>query len=363
MKYKLLTVMMAMLLVLTACAQEGPVEEVEPEVVIQAKAGDYQMLSPFKISPLRQIHAIGFRENDVTEIGRRLLEKSKEHFNIKKYHISEGQVIDVDRYYDLVMFKSDTNPEGLMTKYESLDIDGVTLQKPIFVSDLFEFNFFKPGDSETVEGISVALVLKRLQYIDQQTGTMHTLSDEALFNVGQTIGLQLSAYLRSLERMSDVPIYIALYAQASDMDKLPDNYLPGYFIGDGFSTDRAIQFKSNQEQWIMLSDTQAAEQLPQVESSFSQLKRKVMTFMGDESVGIIGKAFVVENKLDTIRLDINAPAKSYLELHGLGQYVSQEIEQLGGFGVPVKVNISVQGKTRITIVKNPNNPPEVTVFE
>ncbi len=361
---KLLAIILLSSIILVGCSKK-PSEEEEPptQIVSAAKEGDYQMLTPFKMSPTRQIHAQAYREIDSTELGRRLLEKSKDHFSVKKYLVSEGQVLDLDRYSDLVLFKSDDNPDGLMTKYDSLEIDGVTLQKPIFITDIYELNFHTADKPDTIAGVSISLVLGRMQYTDVSTGAMHTLSDEALFNVGQTLGLQLSAYLRSIEGMSDIPIYIALYAQSSDMDKLPDNYLPGSYIGDGFSKGRSMQFEPNFEKWIMLSDAEASELLPQIETSFSQLKRKVSSFVGDESAGIIGKAFVVENKLDTIRLEVNAPSKTYLELHSLAQFIAQEIEEMGNYDVPIKVDIKVLGKTRIALLKEPGSKTILMVFE
>ncbi len=364
MKFKKMLILLVLLLSITACTRRVEEEEETPvEIVTKAQEGEYQVISPFKPSPLRQIHAISYRDNDVIELGRRILEKSKEHFSIKNYFVSEGQVIDVDRFYDLTIFKSDNNPDGLMTKYETLDIDGVTLQNPIFISDIFEFDFHEFDNPDTVAGLSIALVLKRMQFIDEKTGAMHSLSDDALFNVGQTLGLQLTAYLRSIEGMSDVPIYIGLYAQTSDVDKLPNNYLPGEYIGDGFSKDKSMQFKQNDESWIMLSEPEAAELLPQIESAFYQLKRQVIGFVGDESTALIGKAFVVENKLDSIRLEVNTPARTYLELYGLGHFLAQEIETLGNYDVPIKVDINVLGKTRMTLTKKQGVKAELTVFE
>lgn len=353
-----------MVLVLSGCVKKEEVpEEPTTEIVSSTKEGDYQMLSPFKMSPLRQIHAQSYREIDSTELGRRLLEKSKEHFPVKKYLVSEGQIIDSDRYYDLALFKTDDNPDGLMTKYDTLDIDGVTLENPIFITDIYEYNFHSFDKPDKIAGISISLVLGRQQYTNKDTGAIHSLSDEALFDIGQTLGLQLSAYLRSVEGMSDVPIYIGLYAQSSDLDRLPDNYLPGSYIGDGYSKNRSMQFEKNYEQWIMLSELEAQQKLPQIETVFSQLKRKLTTFVAEEPVGMIGKAFVVENKLDLIRLEVNAPGKTFLELQSLSQFIAQEIEELGNFGAPVKVDVKVLGKTRITIVKESGTKPVLTVFE
>lgn len=363
MKRKLI-LLMSLLLLFTACAvEEETPEEPTQEIVTQAEKGDYQVLAPYKPSPLRQTHAVGYREADVVEIGRRLLSKSKEHFSTDKYFVAEGQVIDIDRYYDYLSFKSDTNPEGLMTKYDELEIDGTTLYNPIFVSDLYEYNFHHFDDAKNVQGVSIALVLRRLHVNDKKTGSYHRLSDEALFNIGQAIGIQLAASIRSIEGMASVPIYIGLYAQTSEEDKLPNNYLPGSFIGDGFSKDRSFKFSENSEKWIMLSDSEAIDLVPEVRSDFYQLKSKITSFVGDETIGFVGRAFVVEDELGSIRLEVNANAKTYLELYGLAQYITQEVDDLGKYDVDVKVDIRILGNMRVTIVKEPGAKATMTIFE
>ena len=363
MKRKLIVPLMLLILI-GGCAKQEEIPEDLPSVLVNpAQKGDYQISTPFKSSPLRQIHAITYRETDIFELGRRLLEKSKTHFPVDKFLVSEGQIIDVDMYYDLISFKSDDNPDGLTTRYETLALDGVTLDNPSFISDIFEYNFHHFGDVDKVEGVAVGLVLQRVQYTDYSTGALHYLSDDALFNVGQTLGLQLAAYLRNEEGMADAPIYIALYAQSSDMDRLPGNYLPGQYIGDGYSKDRTMKFTQNKEKWIMLSDSEASELVPEVESGFYQLRNKIIGFVGDESTGLIGRAFVVENELSSIRLEVNIAPKTYLELYALGQYITQEIDEFSKFEVPVKVDIHVLGNTRVTITKNVNEKAVMSVFE
>lgn len=366
-KTKYLISMLALILVLAGCSlkTDEPTETPEPDqqVVQTAKEGDYEMLYPFVSSPLRQVRTIGSKEVEATEIGRRLIDKSKKHFSTDNYFLSEGQLIDTNRYFELLVFRSDDNPNGLMEKYEDgLAIDGVTLVNPVFISDIFELNFHKKGSDE-IDGVSVALVLKRYQVLDEQTGAMHALSDDALYNIGQTLGLQMGAYLRSIEGMMNVPLHIALYVQSSDIDNLPGNYLPGYYIGSAFSKESTMNFSREQEQWLMLTSNKAQEMIPEIVSQFSLLKRKITSFTGDESVGVIGKVFIADNTLEIIRLEVNVPSKTFLETYGLAQYISQELEDIGSFGVSVKVNIDVYDTTRAVIIKNPNDDPILEVFE
>lgn len=365
---KRISIILVVLVALMGCTARDPeVDDETPpdqQIVQTTREGDYEMVYPFTPSPLRQIRSIGSREVESHEIGRRLLDKSKEHFSVNSYYVSEGQMLDEDRYLNLLIFQSEDNPDGLMTRYpEGLDIDGVTLINPVFVSDIFEYNFHRKNDENTMDGISLAIVLKRYQVLDQNTGIMHALSDDALYNIGQTIGLQLGAYMRSLEGVSNVPIYIGLYVQSSDIDQLPGNYLPGYFIGEAYSSDSSMSFSRNYEQWMLLSEARAQSLLPEIVSQFNQLKQKVIHFTGDESVGLIGKVFIADNNLEMIRLEVNVPSKTFLETYGLGQYLSHEIEGLASFDVSVKVNINVYDKTRGIIVKNPGSSPIFEIFE
>lgn len=339
-------------------------EVTDQQVVQSTKAADYEMLVPFVPSPVRQIRTIGAREIDSHEIGRQLLENSKEHFSVNNYFISEGQLIDESRYIDLLQFKSEDNPDGIMVKYtEGLDIDGVTLVNPIFMSDIFELNFHQKNKENSIDGVSLAIVLKRYQVLDETTGIMHALSDDALFNIGQTLGLQLSAYVRSLENMSDVPLYIGLYVQSSDIDKLPGNYLPGYFIGDAYSASSSMTFSRSTEGWLLLSDANAQSMIPEIVSQFDLLKRKIILFTGDESVGVVGKVFIDNNSLESIQVDLNVPSKTYLETFGLGQYIAQEIEGLSNFDITVKVKLDVYSKTRAVVIKNPGEKVMLEVFD
>ena len=361
MKNKFSILFLVLLLVLTGCSRSDVDEPTD--VIVKAKEGDYEILSPYKPSPIRHLHASGQREYDTNELGRRLIDKSKEKFDVKKYYLSEGQLIDEDRYYELILFKSANNPNGLQTRYEELELDGVKLDVPSFISDIFELNFLRKDGDAKVAGISIGLLLDRIQFTDRTTGATHSLSDEALFDVGQTLGLQLSAYLRNIDGMSNVPIYISLFASANNMDRLPNNALPGHLIGEGYSQDRSMQFTKTKEEWIMLSDQKAVTEIPKIESAFSSLKRSVANAMGNEPIGIVGRAFVHDDSVDIVRLEINAPARTFSELYALGQVIASNLDNFASEGVVSKADISVFGTTRMTVTKVPGENVVLELFE
>ncbi len=363
MKRKLLIVGIVSLLVLVGCGTNKKGNVDVDDTVVKTEKGEYDLIAPFEASPIRYMHAINYREQDVMEVGRRLIEKSKEHFSTDSYRMSEGQVINETRYSELMTFKSANNPNGLMTRYnEGLEIDGVKLERPVFLNGIFEVAFHKDKGSK-VDGVSVALVLNRNQVTNSQTGAYHRLSDEALFKVGQSMGIQLGAYIRSLGSLSDVPIYIALYAQSSTDDKLPGNYLPGYYIGDAIVKDNAASFKKNNEGWLMLSDAEATKKVPNAAAEFRSLRSGVTFFTGDESTSLVGKAFLIDDKLDLVNYEVNVGAKTFMEMYSVGRYIMSHLDASDTNDVELKVNIKIYQNTRAVIIKRPNEAAIFEVFE
>jgi protein involved in sex pheromone biosynthesis len=363
MKRKLLVVGLVGLLILVGCGSKSKGDGDVDDTIVKTEKGEYDLIAPFEASPIRYMHAINYREQDVMEVGRRLIEKSKEHFSTDSYRMSEGQVINETRYSELMTYKSTNNPNGLMTRYDGgLEIDGVKLERPVFLNGIFEIAFHKDKGTK-VDGVSVALVLNRNQTIDSSTGAYHRLSDEALFKVGQSMGIQLGAYIRSLGNLSDVPIYIALYAQSSSEDKLPGNYLPGYYIGDALVKDNAASFKTNKEGWLMLSDTEATKKIPNVAAEFRNLRSGVTFFTGDESTSLIGKAFLVDNKLELINYEVNVGAKTFMEMYSVGRYIMAQLNDSENLDVELKVNIKTYQNTRAVIIKRPHEAAIFEVFE
>lgn len=348
---------------LTACnirpKEEEVPEEAQSNTVLEGKKDDYAILLPFENSPLRQDYANNFREIDMMEIGSRLQEKSKEHFDPKKYYISEGSVIDRDRYYQLLAYQSDRNPNGLNLKPFEIEDQGETIKDPQFVSDLFEINFHKTEDREKIDGVAIGLVLKRVQVLDPDIGSTHKLSDDTLYEVGRTLGLRLYSYLSGLEGLADVPIYIALYVQESDVDQLPGKYLPGHFIGDAFFKTRSDQFTRLDEKWMYINSEEAREIVPNASNNFARLERHLTEFISDEKVGMVGKVFVEEKNLRRIQVEVITGSKTYLEMYGLAQFIANEMNSFDEYQVPIQVDLRIHQRTRFVIEKQPNEEVQI----
>ena len=362
MKNKYLIILSAFLMLITACAaDEEVVEEPEEQTisVLDSNKGDYSILIPFKSSPLRQSYASSFREVDMMEIGSRLQEKSKEHFDPKSYSLSEGSLIDRERYGELLNNQTDENSNGLNLEESEIQDGSVTITNPEFVSDIIEINFHKNKKIEKIDGVSIALVLKKVQVLDPEIGSTHKLSDDTLYDVGQTLGLRLYSYLSTLEGMNDVPIFIGLYVQESDVDRLPGKYLPGHYIGHAYFETRSDQFVRDKESWVLLNENEAMELIPEASSAFSRFRKSIHSFSNDENIGIVGKGFLVDDRLQMLQIELITGSKTYLEMYGLAQFVSQELSLFDNYQVPITVDIRIYQKSRIVVEKLPGKSSEI----
>lgn len=341
-------------LVLTGCSTPTPDDQEIPGAVevVGGGKGNYSIKLPFKTSPLRQVYANNYREADVMEIGRGLQENSKDVFAPDKYYLGEGSFIDATRYYELTGRESDKNIYALNPAGE-FTVDNTVIPKPVFVSDIVEVNFHKSKDSSAVDGASFALVLKRIQTTNPDTGAVMRMNDEDLYDIGVTLAQKLHSYVRTLEGAADIPIYIALYVQESDEDRLPGKYLPGYFIGHAtFESSRNGKFEKLNDQWVLLSSNQALNSIPDVYASHAEFSRNLKTFMGDENIGIVGKAFVSGGQVKQVVYEINTGSKTYLELHGLSHAIKSQLSVFDSHGFPINIKIQVFQNTRIIVSKD-----------
>ncbi|QIK69678.1 hypothetical protein G7062_04910 [Erysipelothrix sp. HDW6C] len=379
-KIGLAVIILAVLTGCTPTAEEANPDEPQTSV-ISGNKGDYSIISPFVTSPLRTTYAQGFRETDVLEIGRRLQDKSKEYFAPSSYFVSEGSVLDETRYNELTRRRSDSNPFGLNPASEGEplvdqiydekgEVTGeVTIPKPYFVSDITELTFHKDKNRKEVDGVSFALVLDRYQVLDN--GSYHYLSDDTFYRLANDyIAVQFEAYLRNrVPGLEETPIMIAFYVQdsAADMGNIVDNapgkFVPGHYIAHGYYKDQRESgtLTRDNEQWLLLNSTEASTQLPQSYGNFSVFKRKIANYFGDENIGVIGMAFVVDGKIQQYQIEVNTGSKTQLELYGITQYLSSIVTELDSSDVPITVNVKLYQNTRAVINYTPGQTP-VTTF-
>lgn len=95
------------------------------------------------------------------------------------------------------------------------------------------------------------------------------------------------------------------------------------------------------------------EVIPEAASGFSRFKKSIYSFAGDENIGVVGKGFLIDDRLQSLQIEIITGSKTYLEVYGLAQYVSQELSIFDNYQVPITVDIRIYQKSRIVVEKIP----------
>lgn len=336
------------LILLSSCVTDNSNQD--PTIIERLDNNEYSMILPFVASEVRQYHGTYLGRADFLEIGSRLEDKSKEHFNVDDYYLSEGRVITNSELSRLVRRESSDNPYGLNPPSGSEFLVGtsdIAVVDAVVVADVVEIDFYQQSGGEIkLAGMSFAIVLN--QSLSSPDGLIN-VSDQVLYDYGSNMGRKLDRYIRSLSDMEDMPIYIALYVTNPS-----DAILPGRYIADGYFTARGGQFSPSNEQWVLFPSAQATSMDAVLADKFNALKTRITEFI-PESVGVVGEARYVDNQTDFLRLTLTIQAKTYSEIRGLTQFTIELLQDLDQRDFPIVVRINSILETLVLIQLSEND--------
>jgi protein involved in sex pheromone biosynthesis len=351
-KHKILLVLM-FVISLSACSPTP--DPNGPDDIIR-QDGEYAMVDQFTPSANRVYHGTYLPIHQALEVGSRLVDLSKEHFDVNEYYLQEGSIITLTRLGALVRRESATNPIGLNPPSGSLfpNGSGVDVADAVVVTDVMEVNFMqKRGNDYTLAGISIAIVLNPNQSVGE---SRVRITPERLYEYGSDMGRKLESYLRGLSGVGDVPIYITLYSLES-----VDAILPGGMIGEGLFLSRSGQFSRLNESWILIPSNASNELNPLVHSLFLQLKNKVQILL-PEATGVFARARVINQRIDLMVIDVNANVKTYTELLALTQLILNEVTDFEEQKMDIKIHIKNLNSTLVLIEKKANDDAFTIIY-
>ena len=335
---KLILIMSLMFLVACQSEPSGPAMQ----VIERIDKDDYQMLFPFKASPVRNYHGIYLGRTDFMEIGSRLEAKSKEHFSPEEYYLAEGQVLTNALLIQLVRRESTDNPYGLNPPKDSNFLIGtsdISVKDAVVVANVVEINFHIEENNEyPLAGMALAIVLN--QNLRTDNGFV-TITEQVLYDYGTNMGRKLDRFIRGLTDLENIPLFIAMYV-TNPLDAV----LPGRFIGSGYFTARGGQFTKDDEVWALLPSTQATSLNAKLAEQFNQIKSD-LTIFTPEAVGVIGEARFVNQQVDFLRLTLTLQAKTYTEIKGLAQHTARLIQEIDNRDYPIVVRINSISETLV----------------
>ncbi len=338
---------LVLLLLLGACSAP---EEVQKATIIESQdPKDYDILLPFDASPIRYNHGIYLGDVDLMDIGSRLQEHAKAVFNVNDFYLAEGQILTITRVNNLLRREATDNPYGLNPPKDSqfeTGIGSVKILDAVLVADIIEIDFYKGTITNPIlSGIGFAIVFNQTIEVD---GLPVVISDEKLSEFAQTAGRKLERYIRTLQGMETIDIYMALYTT----QKI-DATLPGHFFSEATFTSREGQFTDITEEWIFFPSQSALSKDIQNSTSFNTLRNAIIKFT-PESVGTVGEGLYVDNELDHLKITVNMQAKTYTEVYALTQTI---IGLLDGFNhqkydIIVKVTSNFETIALIKLTKD-----------
>lgn len=343
---KILIVILALFL-FGACA---PKEEETPSTIIKSTdPGDYDILIPFDASPIRYNHGIYLGDIDLMDIGSRLQEHSKAVFGVEDHYLAEGQILTITRVNNLLKREETNNPYGLNPPKGSEFDTGVTNIKildAVMVADILEIDFYSGSQSNPVlSGISLAVVFNQTFDVN---GTPVTITNEKLIDYAQTAGRKLERYLRTIQGMENVIIYISLYST----QKI-DSTLPGHFFSQATFTNREGQFEPLDEEWVFFPSPAALTKDIQNSTAFNNLRNAIVDFT-PESLGTVGEGLYVDGELSHLEITVSMQAKTYTEVYALTQILVDLLEEFNHekYDIIVKVESNFETVALIKLTQD-----------
>ena len=309
---KIISILIISLLIM-ACAKND-VED-DPVVLVSGDSSDYKYVIPFDSNYVRFAHIA----SEYMEIGKGLVELSKEYYDTSKYYLKEGSVLGDYRndYQPLVKLRESTdNPSGLNphrdTKLKVNENSEVT--GPFLVSDIFEIDFMSTKNTDEIAGVSLALVLNKSIY--DYNGNLVVVDDNILYEFGTEIaGPKLESYLRKKPEIN--------------------------------------------HRWLLFPTNTSASRDPMVNEQIISLKRSVLGFI-PEDIGIVAYGEYKDDSLEYLKIDVNVQTKTYTEILALSNYIGEIIMS---FDSNVKIIVEIQSlNDTLAIIKKAINASKAEVI-
>ncbi|KAF0224392.1 MAG: CamS sex pheromone family protein [Erysipelotrichaceae bacterium] len=339
---KKIGIILCLITLLGSCA--APIESPKATIIESKDPKDYDILVPFEASSIRYNHGIYTGVIDMLDIGLRLQEHAKKVFSVDEYHLAEGQILDIYRVNNLLKREGTDNPYGLNppkgSQFET-GIGNIKILDAVLVADIFEINFYKgSANNPVLSGIGFALVFNQSMEID---GVTTLISDEKLKEYALTAGRKLERYIRTIQGLETLNIYMALYST----EKI-DATLPGHFFAEATFSAREGQFADLDEEWVFFpSQAALVKDIPN-STSFAKFRNTIVDFV-PEAIGTIGEGLYVEGELSHLKITVNLQAKTYTEVYALTQTIISLLDEFNHTKYDIIVKVVSNFQTVVLI--------------
>ncbi|MET3697679.1 protein involved in sex pheromone biosynthesis [Bacillus oleivorans] len=390
---KLVTIFCTSILLLTGCipslekegevVQEDAVDEENKTtgIIPSFSISDeyYKTILPFEASPARGMVVSNLNTRvDMDEFETGLMRIAQTKFSTDDYLFRGGQYISRElvsswlkrKLTDAQAQEAGVDPEENIGLNPALVVSGDNVREanedsPIYLAHIMEQNYLKRIDEETVElgGVVIGLALNSVHYFQtEQYGTVYQteIPHEKVVEEGKKIAAEVLTRLRGMEELTEVPITIALFKQEKRNSVVPGNFIAYTHVNQGESSIK--EWTSINEDYVLFPSNEATELYREDATTFLNFQTDVESYFPDFN-GIVGKAFYVNEELNSINIDINIQFNGEAEVIGFTQYVAGLVMKYFGEELKVEVNVlSVNGPEALIVKDRKADEPYVYVY-
>ncbi|WP_042357547.1 CamS family sex pheromone protein [Bacillus rubiinfantis] len=385
---KLSWLALALVLLLSACApnfgkQNEVVQTKEKSkgqaIIPKYNISDnyYRTILPFKPGEARGLVVNNINTRyDLNEFEMGLMRIAQNSFDTDKYYFREGQEIKADtvRAWLNRQYTKEQLKKNKLKQSENVGLNPVNNgseanpSSPIYLAHILEHDYLTKDDKDNVKlaGVTIGLALNSTYYYKVQVGDGTIEKEEKIpqtemIKEGKKIAAEVVKRMRSMKKLANIPITIALFKQEKKTSVVPGNFISYTTVDEGNSS--LNDWKKIDEKYYLFPSTEAQNDHRDDVISFLNFKQDVEEYFPNFN-GVIGRAFYIGDQLQD--LNITIPIQFYGKTEGVGfaQYVTGLVMQYFPKYLSVSVSVtSVNGQEALIVKKANESEPFVYIYQ
>ncbi|UZD47359.1 CamS family sex pheromone protein [Peribacillus frigoritolerans] len=339
----------------------------------------YQTILPFEPSKARGLVVSNLNTRyDIEEFENGLMRLAQTQFDPEDYLFQEGQMLDSSKISSWLNRKYTDSQlkEKKMKASENLglnpvdpgkgDIDKRNDENPIYLAHILEHNYLvkTKDNSVSLGGVVIGLALNSVHYYQKEAfGATYEnkIDSKKLKQEGEKIAAVVLKRLRNMDKLKNVPITIALFEQNEKSSVVPGNFIS--YTNIDKNSNNIGKWTNLDEEYFLFPSAAAEKKNRDDVNTFTNFKEDVEEYFPNFN-GVIGRAFYMDDQLQSLNIDIPIQFYGNSEAIGFTQYVAGLIMERFPNYIAVQVSItSVNGPEALIVREANQDEPTVHIYE
>lgn len=283
-----------------------------------------------------------------------LLKFSKNHFSTSKYVFQEGQYLSMKEAIRWLNRKAEGNPTGLNPEDNGKTDDS---RVPIYLQTIEEQDFMtQDGDNLKLAGIVIGMGMNTQDvYQKEKDGPSFTQDIDKADRIahGKEMAAEVVKRYRAMKDIpADVPIYVAMYAQAKD-DSLAGGSFYSWNVSKSGDSLGSWTDLNNQTVVLPMQEgtTSSKSVASSLNTSFTNFVDKVQGFFPNLA-SVTGQAAYTDGTLRGLNVTVSTQFYSATEIQSFANYIAQIAPSYLPNGVPVQIRIEASTGMQAYVTTN-----------